>query len=174
MTQPVLAILKLGKSGPEVWDLQHLLKVRGGAPRLVANGFFDEFTLEAVRNFQRRKSLTVDGTVGFNTWTALSDKDKWPLICPGVFLKPALFPGAQWKMGDKRLSPTVKQVVTKLQDCLQSPASGSPFYDGGINGRFDEETVKAIKKFQQNAQSLKSNNDGVVGATTFTYITALK
>jgi hypothetical protein len=57
-------LLKLGSDGPWVVLLQWLLSV----PQ---TGHFDETTDEAVRAFQAREGLTVDGKVGAGTWGAL-------------------------------------------------------------------------------------------------------
>lgn len=60
---------KGSKNEKEVKKLQLLLNKRGA--NLLANGDFDTKTERAVRAFQSREKLLVDGKVGNNTWGAL-------------------------------------------------------------------------------------------------------
>jgi Putative peptidoglycan binding domain/Penicillin-insensitive murein endopeptidase len=55
--------------GADVRALEFLLRGRG--ERLRANGSFDGQTDQAVRQFQRRRRVGVDGIVGPKTWVAL-------------------------------------------------------------------------------------------------------
>lgn len=64
-----LPTIRKDASGPAVVRLQHLLNVAGAA--LEPDGDFGALTHVAVREYQARMSLTVDGIVGPNTWTAL-------------------------------------------------------------------------------------------------------
>lgn len=57
-------MLKRGDKGPSVKELQFYLKIRG-------DGDFGPKTEAAVRAFQQKKGLTVDGLVGPATWKAL-------------------------------------------------------------------------------------------------------
>lgn len=68
---PSRPTLRKGSKGPDVADLQTLLNRRGYTPRLVADGDFGNKTDTAVRWFQGRNRLTVDGVVGPATWRAL-------------------------------------------------------------------------------------------------------
>ena len=63
--------LQKGYFGQEVCLLQATLQA-AGQPNVVVSGFFDPVTERAVRDFQRRKGLVVDGIVGWSTWRALS------------------------------------------------------------------------------------------------------
>lgn len=65
-----MEILRLGASGVEVELLQSVLKSLGFYMRNI-DGIFGSGTLNAVRNFQRKFGLEVDGVVGRNTWQAL-------------------------------------------------------------------------------------------------------
>lgn len=62
-------ILKIGSKGEEVKTLQKLLDCE-------ADGIFGKITQEAVREFQRKNNLTVDGIVGNATWKALGVVNK--------------------------------------------------------------------------------------------------
>ena len=59
-----MTTLKRGSSGADVKTLQ-------GKLNLAQDGIFGPITEEAVRDFQKRKGLTVDGIVGAKTWAAL-------------------------------------------------------------------------------------------------------
>lgn len=65
---------QIGDRGSKVSEIQKQLATAGFQND--ANGVFDFKTQEAVRLFQRSKGLRVDGIVGEQTLTALSDKDK--------------------------------------------------------------------------------------------------
>lgn len=65
-----MANLKRGSKGDEVKDLQTLLNEIGGY-NLAVDGSFGPKTLEAVRDYQSKNGLTVDGIAGINTMTAL-------------------------------------------------------------------------------------------------------
>ncbi|AFZ16343.1 peptidoglycan-binding domain-containing protein [Allocoleopsis franciscana] len=65
---------QIGDRGSKVSEIQKQLATAGFQND--ANGVFDIKTQEAVRLFQRSKGLKVDGIVGEQTLTALSDKDK--------------------------------------------------------------------------------------------------
>ncbi len=61
-----------GCRGQQVQTLQHLLNTTGKAkPALDLDGVFGLRTEQAVRDYQTRQSLTVDGVVGRYTWTSL-------------------------------------------------------------------------------------------------------
>ncbi|AFZ31645.1 Peptidoglycan-binding domain 1 protein [Gloeocapsa sp. PCC 7428] len=62
--------LREGMSGSAVIVLQQRLKKAGFA--IEADGKFGPKTLAAVKEFQKKKELVADGTVGIQTWQALS------------------------------------------------------------------------------------------------------
>jgi hypothetical protein len=74
----------MGSAGPEVRDLQTKLTKAGY--HLVPDGMFGPKTLAAVRAFQAKKRLEVDGVAGPRTWQAL-DADS-----PGFDLGPMGIP----------------------------------------------------------------------------------
>lgn len=65
-----MSILRKNNKGNEVKTLQRLLTALGYGCGSV-DGIFGSKTLIAVKEFQTKKGLTVDGIVGKNTWTAL-------------------------------------------------------------------------------------------------------
>lgn len=58
----------------DVYGAQVVLRLKGGAPNLVADGVFGPQTDNAVRDYQGHRGLFVDGVIGPNTWAAL-DRD---------------------------------------------------------------------------------------------------
>jgi N-acetylmuramoyl-L-alanine amidase len=57
-------LLRLGSKGKQVIELQKILKLK-------ADGDFGKITDSAVREFQKKNNLTVDGLVGPKTWSLL-------------------------------------------------------------------------------------------------------
>lgn len=66
-----MKLLKINSTGDAVALLQELLNEAGYS--LVVNGFFDELTEVAVRDYQTRSNLVSDGIVYTKTWTKLID-----------------------------------------------------------------------------------------------------
>ena len=62
--------LQLGSQGAEVKSLQEQLISAGFA--IIADGVFGPATENAVKQFQQKKQLTVDGIVGPSTQAALN------------------------------------------------------------------------------------------------------
>ncbi|MGA9382109.1 MAG: peptidoglycan-binding domain-containing protein [Phormidium sp.] len=66
---PSRTIIGPGSKGKDVVYLQQLLNKKGYS--LKVDGDFGKRTEEAVKNFQKRRGLKVDGIVGPATWNAL-------------------------------------------------------------------------------------------------------
>ena len=66
---PGWPVLGVGRQGPEVLALQHLLRHHG--QDIPADGLFGPVTEQAVKTFQAQRGLGVDGLVGGQTWPAL-------------------------------------------------------------------------------------------------------
>lgn len=69
-TLPTLPTLRRGATGQAVRNLQGLLLAHGHDPRGI-DGVFGPATEAAVRAFQQRSAIAVDGIVGPQTWGAL-------------------------------------------------------------------------------------------------------
>lgn len=69
-----LPTLQLGSQGKLVKALQQRLYI-AGEYRHIFDGEFGQLTEVAVKSFQRRHKLTIDGIVGDRTWVALSNID---------------------------------------------------------------------------------------------------
>lgn len=66
-----MAVLQKGSKGNEVKAIQTLLNKVGAKPKLHIDGDFGPATDKAVRAFQKKADLAVDGKVGPNTMAAL-------------------------------------------------------------------------------------------------------
>lgn len=136
------AMLGLGARGPQVVELQRALSAAGFDPHGF-DGYFGPKTLEAVRAFQRSRSLVVDGRVGPQTWGALR---------PQPTSAPATQPGTLAK-GSR--GPAVLEVQRLL--------AAAGFDPHGLDGDFGPKTEAAVRAFQR-ARGMAA--DGRVGPQT--------
>jgi peptidoglycan hydrolase-like protein with peptidoglycan-binding domain len=125
--------IKRGAAGSTVRALQYLLNYRGVS--LTVDGSFGANTETAVRSFQSSHGLTVDGVVGPQTWSALVV---------------TLSKGAN--------NAAVKAVQTMLN------AHGASL---AVDGDFGSGTDAAVRSFQS-AQQITV--DGVVGSQTWQHL----
>jgi len=125
--------IRRGATGSTVRALQHLLNYRGAS--LTVDGSFGANTETAVRSFQSSRGLGVDGVVGPQTWSALIA---------------TLSKGAN--------NAAVKAVQTMLN------AHGSALT---VDGDFGSGTDAAVRSFQS-AQHITV--DGVVGPQTWQHL----
>ena len=128
--QPV-ALYRLGDKGAAVRVIRALLQATGYlAPSTVeASDVYDEEVAEAVRAFQQRRGLIVDGILGPQTNIALD--------------------GAHWKLGDRMLSHIPGHMlqgddVAELQERLLSLG----FTPARVDGVFGPNTEQAVRRFQ--------------------------
>lgn len=128
--------LQLGDTGNDVRILQQLLKIVNLFPGSIT-GSFDTTTESAVKAFQEQNSLNQTGIVDQETWFYLQEQTSQ--ITPQTDY-PTL------ELGD------TGEAVETLQQQLKTTL----YYDGEINGEYDEETTLAVKTFQLNNQILAS------------------
>jgi N-acetylmuramoyl-L-alanine amidase len=128
--QPV-ALYRLGDEGAAVRSIRALLKATGDlAPSSVdTSDVYDEDVAQAVRGFQQRRGLIVDGVLGPHTHIALD--------------------GAHWKLGDRMLSHIPGHLlqgddVAELQERLLSLG----FAPDRVDGVFGTNTEHAVRRFQ--------------------------
>ena len=128
--QPV-ALYRLGDRGAAVRSIRALLQTSGDlAPSTPSTSdVYDEQVADAVRAFQQRRGLMVDGVLGPQTNIALD--------------------GARWKLGDRILSHIPGHMlqgddVAELQERLLSLG----FTPDRVDGVFGTNTEHAVRRFQ--------------------------
>ncbi|MEC4991865.1 MAG: peptidoglycan-binding protein [Oscillatoria sp. PMC 1068.18] len=136
-------ILQFGDRGNFVRELQELLADRGVFESEV-DSVFDEETEAAVKKFQYRMFLAVDGIVGEKTWLSLAQDSPVNL--------PLLEKGSRG------------QSVEILQAALQE--SGE--YRSEIDGIFGSKTEAAVMAFQRRYNLIA---DGMAGENTWKALT---
>ena len=145
-------VLEMGSRGDDVVTLQNRLKKLGYYNGNV-DGDFGSSTAAAVKAFQRRNNLEVDGRVGLATETVLysSSAKAAPTATPTV--KPTETPSAL------QMGSTGEKVVR-----LQSRLKTLGYYSGNVDGDFGAATRDAVRAFQR-ANGLSV--DGKVGDATW-------
>ena len=144
--------LSLGDRGKEVSDVQQRLYALGsflGDEGL--DGFLGPHTVAALKAFQQRRDLLVDGVVGPNTWRELVE--------------------AGYTLGDRLLYLRVPPFRGDDVLALQVKLNLLGFTAGPERGIFDQAVDRAVKDFQGNAGLL---SDGVVGEATLSTLEALR
>jgi N-acetylmuramoyl-L-alanine amidase len=128
--QPV-ALFNLGDQGSAVRSIRALLQSTGDLSLSAgaASDVYDEEVAEAVRAFQQRRGLIVDGVLGPHTHMALD--------------------GAHWELGDRMLSHIPGHMlqgddVAELQERLMSLG----FTPDRVDGIFGTNTERAVRRFQ--------------------------
>ena len=157
--------LQYNDSGPRVGQLQTRLFELGYYKGVVDSGFGYE-TYEAVKAFQKRNKLKVDGIVGPETWTKLFAASALPAVTTPPSGAPTPVPtpvptqnpaDSAFRLRYKDQGPQVGQLQTRLAQLGYMNASG-------VDNSFGYATTEAVRAFQK-VNGLKV--DGVVGPTTW-------
>ena len=146
MSDEPVALFRLGDKGAAVRSIRSLLLATGDlAPSSIeTSDVYDEEVAEAVRAFQQRRGLIVDGVLGPHTHIALD--------------------GAHWRLGDRILSHIPGHMlqgddVAELQERLLSLG----FTPDRVDGVFGTNTEQAVRRFQSGVGLAV---DGSVGPQT--------
>jgi N-acetylmuramoyl-L-alanine amidase len=125
-----------GDTGPAIAEIRTKLVTLGllppaSGPAPVLDARFDDAMDRAVRLFQQQRGISVDGSVGPETYRLLDE--------------------ARWRLGDRILSfavshPLVGDDVAELQRLLLDKG----FDCGRVNGIYDLATERAVRDFQRN------------------------
>ena len=138
-----MALFRRGDTGPAVADLHVALVALGLLPTAPPEALFDEATDRAVREFQQRRGVSVDGLVGPETWAALQ--------------------AARLSLGDRLLWLAGRHVTGDDVAALQERLLELGFDAGRVDGVFGPRTERALKSLQRE-YGLRS--DGVCGPAT--------
>jgi len=145
-------IFRLGDEGPEVADIQQRLSGLGDRiDHSELEGRFGPSTDAAVRGFQSRRNLRVDGIVGPDTWGQLVE--------------------AGWDLGDRTLylrSPSFRGDDVRA---LQRNLNALGFDAGKEDGVYGPTTDAAVHQFQRN---VGHGADGIVGPHTILALERLR
>lgn len=145
---PAVAALRSDLAGLGLLPLGAVVYQNGSAPEAV----FDQVTDRAVRNFQQRRGLIVDGIVGPVTTRALTD--------------------ARWKLGDRTLTYTLSSLMTGDDVyALQLRLAEFGYNTGRPDGRLGTLTDRCLRDFQRHRGLVE---DGVFGTDTFRELTRMR
>lgn len=154
--------IRRGTRGNAVRELQKALADLGH--KVAVDGSFGPRTERAVKRFQRRHGLDVDGIVGKQTWTILYDKQQRPIVAPTAppavkeVVEPAFelpaWRGSVLKRGSKGARVRLWQAALNTM--------GHPC--GLVDSQFGPKSVLATKAFQKK-HTLKV--DAIVGRNTW-------
>lgn len=142
--------LAVGATGPAVADLQRRLLAQD-LPVAGEESAFGARTEEAVRRFQERRGLLVDGICGAQTWSALVE--------------------AGYRLGDRLLYLRTPYLRGDDVVDLQRRLGALGFDAGRIDGMFGPDTDRALRSFQRNAGLLV---DGKCGLKSLTALQRLR
>lgn len=148
---PRVQVYRKGDVGPAIAEIRDKL-ARLGLLEPGDRDNFDAAVDRAVRTFQQRRGLRIDGVVGPETYIALDE--------------------ARWRLGDRPLShavnhPYVGDDVVALQERLLDLG----FDPGRCDGIFGTRTATALQEFQRNVGLAP---DGILGPTTLAALQRLR
>lgn len=153
-------VLQPGMKSEAVAEVQTLLRNQGFPIAYGANGGgrgrFGPQTEKAVRGFQQRAGLTVDGIVGPQTLSRLRGGGS------GTGGPSPARPSAQSRMlGRNSRGDQVAELQTMLRNKGYSISYGA---DGSGRGVYNDSTIDAVRRFQKDAGI---SVDGIAGPQTF-------
>ena len=135
---------------------EHTGPVHSSIPSVTVDGVFGSGTAAAVRAFQRKYGLTVDGVVGQSTWTELYDQFRSIQSDNGT---PNAYPGTALREGASGQNVRLVQFWLKIARTVYSRLNSIT-----VDGRFGAATTAAVKRFQSYFGLI---SDGVVGRNTW-------
>ena len=154
------SVLKQGSTGSEVEQLQFwlstLAQYESSIPSVTVDGVYGSGTAAAVRAFQRRYGLTVDGIVGRTTWTELYDQFRSIQSDNGT---PNAYPGTALREGSSGQNVRLVQFWLKIARTVYTSLANVT-----VDGKFGSATAAAVRRFQS---YFGLTSDGVVGRITW-------
>ena len=153
-------VLRTGSTGSAVEQLQFwlntLAQYDSAIPSVTVDGVFGSGTAAAVRAFQRKYGLTVDGVVGRTTWTEVYDQFRSIQSDNGT---PNAYPGTALRQGSSGQNVRLVQFWLKIARTVYQSLSNVT-----VDGIFGPATTAAVRRFQT---YFGLASDGVVGRTTW-------
>ena len=153
-------VLRTGSTGSAVEQLQFwlntLAQYTSSIPSVTVDGVFGSGTAAAVRAFQRKYGLTVDGVVGRDTWTELYDQFRSIQSDNGT---PNAYPGTALREGSSGQNVRLVQFWLKIARTVYTSLANVT-----VDGKFGSATAAAVRRFQS---YFGLTSDGVVGRITW-------
>ncbi len=153
-------VLSTGASGSAVEQVQFwlntLAQYDSAIPSVKVDGVFGTATANAVRAFQRKYGLTVDGIVGQTTWKELYDEFLSIQSDNGT---PNAYPGTALREGSSGQNARLVQFWLKIARTMYPSLNTLT-----VDGKFGAGTAAAVRRFQS---YFGLAGDGVVGRTTW-------
>lgn len=161
ITADNVIIMQNGTRGLAVKRLQERL-MELGYYSCAADAIYDSDDIAAVREFQRKNGLKIDGIAGLETQTLLYSTAALPatnVTLPTATIAP-IVPTATPSLETLRIGSQGANVIN-----LQERLKALGYYTGNVDGLFGTGTARAVTQFQR-ANGLGA--DGVAGAQTLT------
>ncbi len=136
--------------------LNTLAQYESSIPSVTVDGVYGSGTAGAVRAFQRRYGLSVDGVVGRATWTELYDQFRSIQSDNG---RPNAYPGTALRQGSSGQNVRLVQFWLKIARTVYPSLNTLT-----VDGKFGAGTAAAVRRFQS---YFGLTSDGVVGRTTW-------
>ena len=153
-------VLSTGASGSAVEQVQFwlntLAQYDSAIPAVKVDGVYGTATANAVRAFQRKYGLTVDGIVGQTTWKELYDEFLSIQSDNGT---PNAYPGTPLREGSAGQNVRLVQFWLKIARTVYTSLESVT-----VDGKFGAGTASAVRRFQR---YFGLTADGVVGRTTW-------
>ena len=153
-------VLRTGSTGSAVEQLQFwlntLAQYDSAIHSVTVDGVFGSGTAAAVRAFQRKYGLTVDGVVGRTTWTEVYDQFRSIQSDNGT---PNAYPGTALREGSSGQNVRLVQFWLKIARTVYTNLANVT-----VDGKFGAGTAAAVQRFQR---YFGLTADGVVGRTTW-------
>ena len=154
--------LRSGMNHPDVIELQDALKSKGYFTFERSTGFFGTITEEAVRDFQRKHNLQVDGIAGPQTISALKSMGGQATTASTATTTQASTTSNISISAILRNGSTGTQ-VRNLQQSLKDKG----YYTSTVDGQFGRLTETAVRNYQR-ANNLTA--DGIAGPQTLGHL----
>ncbi|MED3646429.1 peptidoglycan-binding protein [Halalkalibacterium halodurans] len=152
--------LRKGQSHPDVKELQEALKKKGFFNYHTSTGYFGSITENAVREFQMKHGLQVDGIAGPQTLNALLSQMNGN---NGGQQTSSSTPSSTSNSTILRFGSS-GQAVRDLQEKLKAKG----FYNHSITGQYGRITTEAVREFQR---ANRLSVDGIAGPQTLAALT---